>query len=499
MGFLEFLIILIVLPMMVAGVMPLIGRLSRRLVPDLIGNVTFFALFVYVIFVAKRLLGSNPAIVQQASWFNTPLNLSLMLDGFSLLMLLTVNMITFAVALYSIDYMEHYGAKANFYALLMLMVAGMNGLILTQDLFTMYVFLEVAAIASYALVAFGLEHDGLEAALKYLLLSAVASVLVLIAIAILFGTVGSLQFGDLAAAAQAPEMRGVIIFCSVLFLVGFGVKAAIVPFHAWLPDAHPSAPAPISAMLSGVLIKVSGVYAMFRIFYSVIGLTPSLTQIILWLGVISMFVGALTALGQTDMKRMLAYSSISQIGYVIIGLGLGTPLGVIGGLFHLFNHAIFKSLLFLNSGSVQYATGTRDLHLMGGLAKRMPITAATSAVGSLSIAGVPPLNGFWSKVIIIIALFQAKMHLVAWLAVIASVVTLWYYLILQRHAFFGKLNEAWSGIKEAPFWMSLSTILLGLLCIAVGLLFPLMINSWLKPAAEALTGPIQVALNFFGL
>ena len=196
-------------------------------------------------------------------------------------------------------------------------------------------------------------------------------------------------------------------FAAAFFLLGFGLKAAIVPFHAWLPDAHPSAPAPISAMLSGLLIKVSGVYAMTRIFFNVFGLTPALTTVLTVLGIASIFVGAFLAIGQKDMKRMLAYSSISQVGYVVLGIGIGTPLGILGGLFHLFNHALAKGLLFLNAGSVQQATGTRNLDEMGGLAKRMPVTAATSLVGSLSIAGVPPLGGFWSKLIIIIALVQA--------------------------------------------------------------------------------------------
>jgi multicomponent Na+:H+ antiporter subunit D len=280
--------------------------------------------------------------------------------------------------------------------------------------------------------------------------------------------------------------------------MGFGLKAAIVPFHSWLPDAHPSAPAPISAMLSGVLIKVSGVYAMMRIFLNVFGLNPALTSILSVLGIVSIFVGALAALGQKDIKRMLAYSSISQVGYVVLGFAIGTPLGILGALFHLFNHALFKSLLFLNAGAVEQSTGTRSLDKMGGLAKRMPLTAATSAVASLSIAGVPPLNGFWSKLLIIIALVQAKMYVLAFLAVLGSVITLWYYLVLQRNAFFGKLNENWKAVKEAPFWMSASTMMLALLCIAIGLLFPLIIKSWLQPAADVLSGGVGVALNFLG-
>jgi multicomponent Na+:H+ antiporter subunit D len=235
-----------------------------------------------------------------------------------------------------------------------------------------------------------------------------------------------------------------------------------------------------------------------RVFLNVFGLTPALSSVLSVLAMASIFVGALAALGQKDIKRMLAYSSISQIGYVILGFAIGTPLGILGGLFHLFNHALFKSLLFLNAGAVEQSTGTRALDRMGGLAKRMPLTAATSAVGSLSIAGVPPLNGFWSKLLIIIALVQARMHVLAFLAVLGSVVTLWYYLVLQRNAFFGQLNDTWKAVKEAPFWMSAATVVLALLCVAVGLAFPFLIQSWLQPATDVLSGGVGVALNFLG-
>ena len=261
------------------------------------------------------------------------------------------------------------------------------------------------------LVAFGRGHDELEASFKYLMLSAVASAFVLLSIAVIFGVTGGVSFGVVAQGLKTLNIRYVVGFCSGLFLAGFGLKAALVPFHSWLPDAHPSAPAPISAMLSGVLIKVSGVYAMTRVFLGVFGLTPALTTVLTVMGIVSIFVGALAALGQNDIKRMLAYSSISQIGYVVLGFGIGTPLGILGGLFHLFNHALFKSLLFLNAGAIEQSTGTRSLDKMGGLAKVMPLTAATSAIGSLSIAGIPPLNGFWSKLLIIIALVLSLIHI----------------------------------------------------------------------------------------
>jgi multicomponent Na+:H+ antiporter subunit D len=490
-------ILFVVLPLIVAGVLPLVGKVSRRFVPDLLANSTLLFLVVYSAVAGRALIAGGP-VLQQSSWLGETVNIRLALDGFSLFMLVVVSIVGLAAGLFSIDYMEHYGAKANYYALYLIMVAGMNGLILATDLFGVYLFLEVAAIASYALVAFGLGHDELEAAFKYLMLSVVASAFVLASIAIIFGMTGSLDFAAVAAALKELNAGAVVGIASAFFLLGFGLKAALVPFHAWLPDAHPSAPAPISAVLSGLLIKVSGVYAMTRIFLNVFGLTPVLSTVLMVMGTVSMVVAAFLALGQKDMKRMLAYSSISQVGYVVLGIGLGTPLGIAGGLFHLFNHALAKGLLFLTSGSVQQATGTRDLDEMGGLAKRMPITAATNLIGALSISGVPPLNGFWSKLIIIVALVQAGHPVFAVIAVLTSVLTLWYYLLIQRKAFFGKLNEKWASVKEAPFWMTAATVLLALLCVGIGILFSSTITTWIQPAADVVADGVHAVTGSWG-
>lgn len=490
-------ILFVVLPLIVAGVLPLVGKVSRRVLPDLLANATLLALLVYAVVAGRGLIANGP-VLQQLSWLGETVNIRLALDGFSLFMLMAVALVGFAASLFSIDYMEHYGAKANFYALYLVMIAGMNGLLLATDLFGVYIFLEVAAVASYALVAFGLGREELEAAFKYLMLSVVASAFVVAAIAVIFGMTGSLDFAAVAAGLKELNAGPVLSIVSAFFLLGFGLKAALVPFHAWLPDAHPSAPAPISAVLSGLLIKVSGVYAMTRIFLNVFGLTPALSAVLMGLGAVSVVVAAFLALGQKDMKRMLAYSSISQVGYVVLAIGIGTPLGIAGGLFHLFNHALAKGLLFLTSGSVQQATGTRNLDDMGGLAKRMPVTAATSLVGALSIAGVPPLNGFWSKLIIIVALVQAGHPVYAVIAVLASVLTLWYYLLMQRKAFFGKLNEKWAAVKEAPFWMTAATVLLALLCVGIGILFASTVTTWVQPAADILADGVHAVTGSWG-
>ncbi|MEN6561757.1 MAG: NADH-quinone oxidoreductase subunit M [Acidobacteriota bacterium] len=490
-------ILFVVLPLIVAGLLPLIGKVSRRVLPDVLANATLLALLIYAVVAGRGLIANGP-VLQQLSWLGEAVNLRLALDGFSLFMLVAVALVGLAACLFSIDYMEHYGAKANFYALYLVMIAGMNGLILATDLFNVYIFLEVAAVASYALVAFGLGRDELEAAFKYLMLSVVASAFLVAGIAVIFGLTGQLDFAAVAAGLKELNAGPALGIVTAFFLLGFGLKAALVPFHAWLPDAHPSAPAPISAVLSGLLIKVSGVYAMTRIFLNVFGLTPALSAILLGLGAVSIVAAAFLALGQTDMKRMLAYSSISQVGYVVLGIGIGTPLGIAGGLFHLFNHALAKGLLFLTSGSVQQATGTRDMDEMGGLAKRMPVTALANLIGALSIAGVPPLNGFWSKLIIIVALVQAGHPVYAVIAVLASVLTLWYYLLMQRKAFFGKLNEKWAAVKEAPFWMTASVVLLALLCVGVGILFSSTVTTWVQPAADILADGIHAVTGSWG-
>lgn len=412
------------------------------------------------------------------------------LDSVSLLFLVVVNAVAFACMIYATSYVAHLGGRGKFFALLLIMVFGLNAMLLTRDLFSLYLFLEVASIASYVLVAFGLEHDGIESAVKYLLLSAVATSLVLMGILLVYMTAGTLEFAPLAAALEGTggPVPGMLLLAAALFIAGFGLKAAVMPFHAWLPDAHPSAPAPISAMLSGVVIKVAGVYALARIFFGILPEIGEVRTVFLVLGTLSMIAGAVLAYFQRDFKRMLAYSSISQIGYILIGLGLGNLLGLVGALFHVFNHALFKSLLFLNSGAVQYRLGTRDIEQMGGLENRMPVTAATSVFGTLSIAGIPPFNGFWSKLFIIMGALAAGQTAVATLAILVSVFTLGYFLIIQRKVFFGHLNEKWRDIREAPAAMSLAVILLAAACLLTGVFFHSVTSGIVEPAAVILLG-----------
>jgi multicomponent Na+:H+ antiporter subunit D len=211
-----------------------------------------------------------------------------------------------------------------------------------------------------------------------------------------------------------------------------------------------------------------------------------------------MLVGVFLAIGQWDFKRLLAYHSISQIGYVILGIGLGTPLGILGGLFHLFNHSIFKSLLFLNSGSVAYSIETRDLKAMGGLREKMPVTANTNLVASMSIAGIPPFNGFWSKLLIILACLQANRFGYAFCAIVASILTLASFMKVQKYAFFGTLNEKWRRIKEVPGAMRLSMAALAIICVAAGLLLIPLLRNFMQAAVDVLLVGKGYAQTVFG-
>jgi multicomponent Na+:H+ antiporter subunit D len=485
----------VAIPLAAGFIIPLVGRKNPRLC-DALGNATTLALLLMAISVIGK-----SGVYWVGGWLpkaGVPLGINLVLDSTSVLMLLTITGISFMVTLYSIQYMDKYTARSRFYSLFSLMVAGMIGVALTGDLFNLYVFLEIASIASYALVAFGCQHEELEASFRYLVLGSVSSALILLGIAIVYALTGTLNMAQISKVIGVSS-KPLFYFAVALFISGFGLKAALVPFHTWLPDAHPAAPAPISAMLSGVLIKTIGIYAMARVLFNAVGMTPLFLSVLLFLGALSIMVGVLLALGQDDMKRTLAYHSISQMGYVVLGIGLGTRLGIAAALFHLMNHAVFKTLLFLNAGSIEYATGTRDYNKMGGLREKMPVTGATSLIASMSISGIPPFNGFWSKLFIIVAAVQAEKYGYAAWAVIGSILTLASFTKLQKRAFYEEPKEAAQVAKEVPVLMQASMIGLALLCVFMGVLWiPQIRDSFFMAAAKALQEGFVYATHILG-
>ncbi|MCP4310860.1 MAG: NADH/ubiquinone/plastoquinone (complex I) [Bacteroidetes bacterium] len=442
-----------------------------------------------------------------------PIGINLVLDGFSVLMLCIISLIGFIALFYSFSYIRKYTAPSNYYSLFCLIIAGMNGVVLSGDLFNLAVFLEVSVIASYALVAFGVGKTELEASFKYQILGGLAFLLIMLAISLIYWKTKTLNIADIRTVMEDGYNSSFYIFVQVLLITGFGLKAAIIPFHAWLPDAHSSAPSPVSAMLSGVLIKAVGVYVLIRLFFNMFVFSYEIAVVFTVLGTISMVIGSLVALMQWDLKRLLAYSSISQIGYVIMAFGMGmillvkgdniavATLAIAGGMYHLVNHAIFKGLLFLNAGALEHRLDTRDLKNMGGLARVMPLTSSTSFMASMSISGIPPFNGFFSKLIIIIAAVHGEFYLLAVLAVVVSIITLAYFLKFQHFAFYNKAaGRALEKIKEVPFSMSFSMVFLAILCLALSLLaFPSIRDVVLHPAIDVLIQPDLYSTTILGL
>jgi multicomponent Na+:H+ antiporter subunit D len=410
-----------------------------------------------------------------------PSVLPLAADNFTRVLLLAIAVVAATALLVGHATIMDENKRFNFANLVLLALIGMNGVVLCEDLFSIYVFIEIAAVSSFIMIALEKNRAGLEGAFKYFVMSASATIAILTGVAILFLVSGSTDFAKVASAiALAEQNKPLILLALALFMGGLFIKSGLMPFHGWVPDAYSSAPSAVSVFLAGIVTKTTGIYVLMRLVMDVLGFSVTLKDIMMLVGAVTLAGASLAALVQTDLKRMLAYSSISQVGYIVLSFGIGTPLGIAGAVFHLFNHAVFKSLLFVNAAAVEKKTGTCLMNEMGGLSARMPLTNFSSLVGFLSTAGVPPLAGFWSKLVIILALWQAGYIAYAVIAVMFSLVTLAYFLLMQRRIFFGILNRKYENIREAVE-MAVPTVVLTAITIGVGLAVPLIIGSFILP------------------
>jgi len=439
----------------------------------------------------------------------------LRIDPLSAIFLAIVAVIALLSTLYSVRYMEHYAHDkvAKFFPILLLCVASMTGVLVCTDFLFFLIFWESMTLTSYFLVTFESENAASQrAGLKYFIITHGATLCMVAAALLLWRTSGSFSFDAIrrtlsAMLATRPFLANAIVF---LFFLGFATKAGLLPMGDWLPDAHPVAPSGMSATLSGALVKL-GIYGLVRLFCSFLVVSPSLKiwGIILALaGTGSLFVGTLTALRQTDTKRLMAFHTIGQIGYICLGLGVGVycldmypalaSIALAGAILHAVNHACFKSCLFLGAGSVLYRTGERDMDKLGGLAAFMPYTTGTTAIASLSIAGVPPLNGFTSKWLIVAGCLLTGMRFPLFLvlgliALFISLATLASFLKVLGSVFLGKADEN-LGIKEVPISMIVPQVVLAALCVLLGI-FPQFVLRFVGHAIEGVTATPVVAVD----
>lgn len=414
------------------------------------------------------------------------LDLAIALDALGMLVVGLVGLVSLASLMTAFGTMPDIDERHYFMNLLLVAVTGLNGITMLADLFSLYVFLEVTAVSSFIMIAAHKDAAGLEGSFKYLLLSAIATAALLSGIALLLLVAPDSSFTAVRAALESSQMGFYLKLGIVLFIFGLAIKSGLVPFHWWLPDAYASAPAPVSVLLAGIVTKVSGVYALIRICTTVFPYDDTMKTMLVVLGTISVLAGALAALDQRDLKRMLAYSSVSQVGYIILGLGTGTALGIAGALFHFMNHALFKSLLFVNASALELRLDTRDMTRMGGLQSRMPVTGATSLIAFMSAAGIPPMAGFWSKLVIIIALWQTGLQAAAVVAALASLLTMAYFLKIQRQVFFGTLRENLAAVTEAGPTLVIPALVLAALTAGLGLAIGPFFNTIMLPLGSLL-------------
>ncbi|MDP4132512.1 MAG: proton-conducting transporter membrane subunit [Bacillota bacterium] len=393
----------------------------------------------------------------------------------SLVFLFCIGMVAFVSVMISIRTIDV--KKGSYVNLLMTLLIGMNGMVMVSDLFSLYVFLDVIGISSFVMIAMFRSRKGLEGSIKYLIISEIASIFILMGLSFISMKTGSLSFKDIGRnlLTNTFELQTILIYAAIILMIaGFSIKAGIVPFHSWLPDAHQSADTSISVLLSGIVIKIAGIYGIY-VLTNIFGGIKAYQVSLAGLGIISVVVGALLAACQSHFKRIVAYSSVSQMGYILLGLSTGSTLGIVGAVAHVFSHAAFKSTLFTNAAAIHEQTGTLEIDEMGGLQSRMPVTAFSSTIAFLSTAGIPPFAGFWSKLLIVMALWGSGNQILAGFALCASILTSAYFLRLQKKVFFGKTPEHLSSVTEVTGSIKFAEILLTAVTCIVGVLFPLII------------------------
>jgi len=491
----------VAVPIVAAACCPIVARRSRR-APMLLSVVALLASGALLCCMAPSVYDGHVLVHFMGHWVPVQghaLGISFAADAWGLTYALMTAFLGALLVLSTLSELGELGPKelGGYSCLFLLLCAALIGAALTGDLFNLFVWFEVAALASYALTAFFLERAiALEAAFKVLVLTTIASFAIFLGAALVYSSTGALDLGEIERALSGRSGAPVALVALGLLVGGFATKAGILPFHGWLPDAHEAAPGPVSALFSGLMVNL-GVVAIARLVFEVFttGHGHDVLGLLMVLGVTSAVGGALLALVQDDLKRLLAYDTISQMGVLLVGLASASATGLAGASYHLVDHALFKALLFLCAGSIVHMTGATKLSEMGGLAKRYPLVAAAFVVGVLSISGVPPFNGYVSLGLIHEAL-RSRHELTPFVAMLVSqVVTMAALGRAAWLAFFAPpaRGEVPPHGQDLRAGMAAAMIALSAGCLAFGVLPTVVLAHVAAPAAAALLHPAGYA------
>jgi multicomponent Na+:H+ antiporter subunit D len=406
-----------------------------------------------------------------------PVGIEYVLDSLSAFMATVVTVVGMLVLLYSRRSVIHEVPErlVSLYALAMLLLAGLTGIVVTGDLFNLFVFLEIASLSAYALIAIG-DEKAPVASFRYLILGSIAGSFYVLGVGFLYFSTGSLNMADVAQRLPDLYDSRAIVAAATLIFIALGLKMALFPLHLWLPDAYTYAPSAITALIAPVMTKVAA-YALLRLFLTVFqpvylrDVLP-VTTIMAWLAAAGILYGSIMAIAQSDFRRMLAYSSISQISYIGLGIGLANPLGVIGALLHILNHAFMKACLFLVAGSIRFQTNQWEVPRFAGLGKTMPWTMAAFTVSALSMIGVPPTAGFFSKWYLLLGGIDAGNWIFVATILFSSLLTAVYFfgVLEQIYAVRSQEENAPMRAADPPASMLFPTVFLGAGVLVLGLL-----------------------------
>ncbi len=484
----------IALPLLFAFMLPILGKIYKGLI-RIVPGILYAYLMVMSLYLLRQVnITGQPIIVEIAGW-KAPWGINLIFDAFTGLIVTFITVLAFLVWMYSYRFKKvEFDNALKYFVLLMLVTVGSIGVVLTGDIFNQFVFLEITALSSYGLTAFYRGRDGAEAAFKYLLVGSLASTFILLGILLIYSQLGTLNMADIARNIHImkPELK---IMAFLLLFIGYGIEAEMFPMNGWAPDAYSQAPGPIGSVFASMTSK-AGLYALIRLTFTLFDFS-TVSKLLFVMGLLTLIFAEGIALRQEKIKRMLAYSSIGQIGLIMIAFSFNTYLGVFAGIFLMINHALIKSLLFFSASYLAYNSPKKYIKDIQGFGKYMPITAFMFGLGAFAIVGFPPFSGFWSKFYLLLAAAQKHYIVLIILILSVSLVELVYYLRVVHKLYFAEPTGEYEPHK--PRWNGmLAMILLALVIIAIGV-YPDLITHYIDRAAVMIMDKAQYIHNSLGL
>lgn len=434
--------LMLILPLAIPLTAATIGLifLKSSLVQRASGVLGMAGMLASVVYLTWVTYTDGIQVVQLGDWA-APFGITLVMDLLSAAMLLISAIMGLLVSIYSLYDIDKKKEEYAYYPLLLILMIGINGSFLTGDLFNLYVWFEVMLISSFILLAIGNRKTQLQGAIKYVIINLVSSLVFLFGVAMIYGMTGTLNMADIAMRINEVENTGLVTAVGMIFMVSFGIKAAIFPLFFWLPASYHTPPVAVSAIFGGLLTKV-GVYAMIRVFTLIftqdIGYTHT---ILLWVSGFTMVCGVLGAAAQMEFRKVLSFHIVSQIGYMIMGLSFNTKLGIMGAIFYIIHNILAKSNLFLISGISYRLTGTFELKQLGGLYRHYPWLAILFLISAFALAGFPPLSGFWAKLSLVRAGLEIEQYVITGVAIFVGLLTLFSMIKIWTYGFWMPMKE----------------------------------------------------------